>query len=111
MVTFKRLNFFYVMLIAFKVKMKCHIVIVSLFLLVFVNFNAVNGQEAPFELPVQLVGFPFIVGSVKLANFLKKLTYSLSPGEFDLLFNLGMFIIFVSTLYFLYFVCAFHTQK
>ncbi|XP_023935912.1 uncharacterized protein LOC112044326 isoform X2 [Bicyclus anynana] len=57
-------------------------IILSLYFVFFVNSNIVNGQETPFELPVQLVGFPFIVGTVKLTNFLKKLSYSLSPATY-----------------------------
>lgn len=56
--------------------------IIPFYLLVILQCkNLVSSQEAAFELPVQLVGFPFIILSVRLTNFLKKLSYSLKPGE------------------------------
>ncbi|XP_050681078.1 uncharacterized protein LOC126976628 isoform X2 [Leptidea sinapis] len=57
-------------------------VLFGIILVVFMCFQFVSNQETSFELPVQLVGFPFIVGSVKLTNFLKKLGYSLSPATY-----------------------------
>ncbi|XP_059051932.1 uncharacterized protein LOC131846611 [Achroia grisella] len=51
-------------------------------LLMFYLCSEVNSQETLFELPVQLVGFPAITASVRLTNFLKKLTYSLNPTTY-----------------------------
>nr|XP_021191675.2 uncharacterized protein LOC110377208 isoform X2 [Helicoverpa armigera] len=64
--------------------MKCSgLTFILLLALFLVNIcDDVRSQESSFELPVQLVGFPFIVASVKLTNFLKKFSYSLSPATY-----------------------------
>ncbi|EDW29526.1 GL22866 [Drosophila persimilis] len=51
-------------------------------LLEFVEEGLAQNPDPLFELPVQLVGFPVIVLSVRLSQFARKLAYSLSPSTY-----------------------------
>ncbi|KAK9890072.1 hypothetical protein WA026_008885 [Henosepilachna vigintioctopunctata] len=68
--------------------MKLHRSILWLFVVLQVNLLFTNhpskalAQEPAFELPVELVGFPFIIMAVRLSNFVRKLAYTVDPRTY-----------------------------
>ncbi|CAB3233382.1 unnamed protein product [Arctia plantaginis] len=63
--------------------MKCSRINFFFFAIIFICLSVnVNSEGGDYELPVQLVGFPFIIASVKLTNLVKKVSYSLTPATY-----------------------------
>ncbi|KAL9905911.1 uncharacterized protein ACN427_004531 [Glossina fuscipes fuscipes] len=58
------------------------IYVIYILLLEYVDKGLAQNPDPLFELPVQLIGFPVIVLSVRLSQFAKKLAYSLSPSTY-----------------------------